>query len=65
MNDFITLGDAYVLVSSLCYQARMQEMKEKELKYLGNGDVNSHICKVCFESPTAAILLPCRHFCCK
>ncbi|KAK4562593.1 hypothetical protein RGQ29_005193 [Quercus rubra] len=44
-------------------KARMQEMKEKELKYLGNGDVNSHICKVCFESPTAAILLPCRHFC--
>ena len=43
----------------------MQEMKEKELKYLGNGDANSHICKVCFESPTAAILLPCRHFCCK
>lgn len=46
-------------------QARMQEMKEKELKYLGNGDANSHVCKVCFESPTAAILLPCRHFCCK
>jgi hypothetical protein len=43
----------------------MQEMKEKELKYPGNGDTNSHICKVCFESPTAAILLPCRHFCCK
>ena len=43
----------------------MQEMKEKELKYLGNGDANSHVCKVCFESPTAAILLPCRHFCCK
>ncbi|XVE93713.1 hypothetical protein REPUB_Repub01dG0217900 [Reevesia pubescens] len=46
-------------------KARMQEMKEKELKSLGNGDANSHICKVCFESPTAAILLPCRHFCCK
>lgn len=44
-------------------KARMQEMKEKELMYLGNGDANSHICKVCFESPTAAILLPCRHFC--
>lgn len=43
----------------------MQEMKEKELKYIGNGDANSHVCKVCFESPTAAILLPCRHFCCK
>ncbi|XWS67846.1 hypothetical protein CRYUN_Cryun04dG0039700 [Craigia yunnanensis] len=44
-------------------KARMQEMKEKELKSHGNGDANSHMCKVCFESPTAAILLPCRHFC--
>ncbi|XVE48980.1 hypothetical protein DITRI_Ditri01bG0045100 [Diplodiscus trichospermus] len=44
-------------------KARMQEMKEKETKSLGNGDANSHMCKVCFESPTAAILLPCRHFC--
>ncbi|KAK4757215.1 hypothetical protein SAY87_007342 [Trapa incisa] len=44
-------------------KARMQEMKEKELKSLGYGDGNSHMCKVCFESPTAAILLPCRHFC--
>ncbi|CAK7329631.1 unnamed protein product [Dovyalis caffra] len=26
-------------------KARMQEMKEKELKYLGNGDANSHVCK--------------------
>ena len=43
----------------------MQEMKEKEMKSQANGDANSHICKVCFESPTAAILLPCRHFCCK
>lgn len=44
-------------------KARMQEMKEKELRYLGNGDINSHVCKICFESPTAAMLLPCRHFC--
>ncbi|MED6179696.1 Kinesin-like protein KIN-7D, mitochondrial [Stylosanthes scabra] len=44
-------------------KARMQEIKEKELKNFGNGDANSHVCKVCFESPTAAILLPCRHFC--
>ncbi|GKD76172.1 kinesin-like protein KIN-7D, mitochondrial, partial [Tanacetum coccineum] len=42
--------------------ARMQEMKEKEVNYVGNGDANSHVCKVCFESPTAAMLLPCRHF---
>ncbi|KAJ7967262.1 Kinesin-like protein [Quillaja saponaria] len=44
-------------------KARMQEMKEKELKYMGDGDANSHVCKVCFELPTAVILLPCRHFC--
>ncbi|KAG4205779.1 hypothetical protein ERO13_A04G123800v2 [Gossypium hirsutum] len=44
-------------------KARMQEMKEKELNSVGNGDAHSHLCKVCFESPNAAILLPCRHFC--
>ncbi|XP_052193682.1 kinesin-like protein KIN-7D, mitochondrial [Diospyros lotus] len=44
-------------------KARMQEMKEKELKHSGNGDANSHVCKVCFESPATAMLLPCRHFC--
>ncbi|XP_044487977.1 kinesin-like protein KIN-7D, mitochondrial isoform X2 [Mangifera indica] len=44
-------------------KARMQEMKEKEQQNLGNGDGNSRMCKICFESPTAAILLPCRHFC--
>ncbi|CAA0827674.1 Kinesin motor family protein [Striga hermonthica] len=43
-------------------KARMQEMKEKEYRYTGNIDTNSHMCKVCFESPTAAMLLPCRHF---
>ncbi|XP_022953120.1 kinesin-like protein KIN-7D, mitochondrial [Cucurbita moschata] len=44
-------------------KARMQVMKEKDLKCLENVDTNSHMCKVCFELPTAAILLPCRHFC--
>ncbi|KAG4993959.1 hypothetical protein AAZX31_11G111000 [Glycine max] len=44
-------------------KARMKEMREKEFKHLGNGDANSHVCKVCFQSSTAAILLPCRHFC--
>ncbi|VVB08511.1 unnamed protein product [Arabis nemorensis] len=48
-------------------KARMQEMKEKERKSqaaaAANADANSHICKICFESPTATILLPCRHFC--
>ncbi|KAL8143767.1 hypothetical protein V2J09_016799 [Rumex salicifolius] len=43
-------------------KARVQEMKEQELKNVVNGDTNSHVCKVCFESATAAILLPCRHF---
>ncbi|KAK4491422.1 hypothetical protein RD792_002169 [Penstemon davidsonii] len=46
-------------------KARMQEMKDKEHKYSSNGDANSHVCKVCFESATATMLLPCRHFCCK
>ncbi|KAI0520558.1 hypothetical protein KFK09_008034 [Dendrobium nobile] len=44
-------------------KARIQEMKEKELYSLENDDKNSHVCKVCFESATAAVLLPCRHFC--
>ncbi|GAA0149458.1 microtubule binding motor protein [Lithospermum erythrorhizon] len=44
-------------------KARIQEMKEKEQRHLGNGDTNSHVCKVCFESSTTAMLLPCRHFC--
>ncbi|WOL10066.1 kinesin-like protein KIN-7K, chloroplastic [Canna indica] len=43
-------------------KAKVQEMKEKEFNS-GNSDANSHVCKVCFESPTAAVLLPCRHFC--
>ncbi|KAI3809808.1 hypothetical protein L1987_19408 [Smallanthus sonchifolius] len=43
-------------------KARMQEMKEKELSYNGQSDANSHVCKVCFESPTTTMLLPCRHF---
>ncbi|RRT54179.1 hypothetical protein B296_00028606, partial [Ensete ventricosum] len=46
-------------------QAKIQEMKEREFDSSGNGDTNSNVCKVCFESPTAAVLLPCRHFCCK
>ncbi|KAL5706624.1 Kinesin-like protein KIN-7D [Ranunculus cassubicifolius] len=44
-------------------KARMQEMKDKQLEAVATGDTNSHICKVCFEAPTAALLLPCRHFC--
>ncbi|WMV13124.1 hypothetical protein MTR67_006509 [Solanum verrucosum] len=45
------------------HQARTQEMKEKDHTYVGNADLNSHVCKVCFESLTSAMLLPCRHFC--
>ncbi|KAJ6822581.1 kinesin-like protein KIN-7K, chloroplastic [Iris pallida] len=44
-------------------KAKIQEMKEKDLDSFGNGDANSHVCKVCFEAPAAAVLLPCRHFC--
>ncbi|XP_020094231.1 kinesin-like protein KIN-7K, chloroplastic [Ananas comosus] len=44
-------------------KAKIQEMKEKELDSLCEKDTNSPVCKVCFESPTAAVLLPCRHFC--
>ncbi|KAJ4777380.1 Kinesin-like protein KIN-7G [Rhynchospora pubera] len=44
-------------------KAKIQEMKEKESDSPGEKDANSHVCKVCFESPTAAVLLPCRHFC--
>ncbi|XP_022870434.1 kinesin-like protein KIN-7D, mitochondrial [Olea europaea var. sylvestris] len=44
-------------------KARIQEIKEKELGCTGNGDANSHVCKVYFESPAASMLIPCRHFC--
>jgi centromeric protein E len=44
-------------------KARMQEMKEKEHMRQPNSDINSHVCKVCFESTTTTMLLPCRHFC--
>ncbi|XP_073139566.1 kinesin-like protein KIN-7D, mitochondrial isoform X2 [Henckelia pumila] len=43
--------------------ARMLEIKENQLRYTENGDGNSHVCKICFETPAAAMLLPCRHFC--
>ncbi|CAL9113472.1 kinesin-like protein KIN-7K, chloroplastic [Musa acuminata AAA Group] len=44
-------------------KAKIQEMKEREIDSSGTGETNSHVCKVCFESPTAAVLIPCRHFC--
>eukprot|EP00268_Persea_americana_P022805 TRINITY_DN22601_c0_g1_i1.p1 TRINITY_DN22601_c0_g1~~TRINITY_DN22601_c0_g1_i1.p1 ORF type:complete len:1106 (-),score=268.84 TRINITY_DN22601_c0_g1_i1:302-3619(-) len=61
LNDWNQSTELEPLVVRL--KAKMREMKEKELESLGNGDANSHVCKVCFESPTAAVLLPCRHFC--
>ncbi|XP_016484522.1 kinesin-like protein KIN-7D, mitochondrial [Nicotiana tabacum] len=64
MDHATTVADILkedILVARL--KARMQEMKEKEHRYLGNADANSHVCKVCFESPSSAMLLPCRHFC--
>lgn len=53
------------LITSSVWQAKIQEMKEKDTDPLSDKDGNSHVCKVCFESATAAVLLPCRHFCCK
>ncbi|KAJ1294848.1 hypothetical protein BS78_01G177900 [Paspalum vaginatum] len=44
-------------------KAKIQEMKEKDTDPLSDKDGNSHVCKVCFESAAAAVLLPCRHFC--
>ncbi|KAG2547897.1 hypothetical protein PVAP13_9KG131100 [Panicum virgatum] len=44
-------------------KAKIQEMKEKDSDPLSDKDGNSHVCKVCFESATTAVLLPCRHFC--
>ncbi|EFJ26306.1 hypothetical protein SELMODRAFT_97410 [Selaginella moellendorffii] len=39
------------------------ELGNSQLKVSGNLIKNGHVCKVCFEAPTAAVLLPCRHFC--
>lgn len=50
-------------------KARNRELdREKERGLSPSSDQhheesNGHICKVCFEAPTAAVLLPCRHFC--
>lgn len=63
-QDVKSLGNVDVKEKELKGNAHINT-NEKELKTYGNGDMNSHLCKVCFESPTAAILLPCRHFCCE
>jgi len=58
-------------LTKLCQaKARMQEKLEKvkERDSFGGNESNdeensAHVCKVCFEASTAAVLLPCRHFC--
>ncbi|EFJ12447.1 hypothetical protein SELMODRAFT_124179 [Selaginella moellendorffii] len=55
-------------------KTRIQEEKEREssndpapapasIDEIFDEDRGSHVCKICFEAPTAAVLLPCRHFC--
>eukprot|EP00250_Pteridium_aquilinum_P014494 c22026_g2_i1 orf=310-4080(+) len=71
---FSTLEDLQNLhmeaLTKLCQaKAKNREVdKEKERGLSSSTDQhpeesNGHICKVCFEAPTAAVLLPCRHFC--
>ncbi|KAI5068078.1 hypothetical protein GOP47_0016423 [Adiantum capillus-veneris] len=56
-------------LTRLCQaKAKMQQKIEKEHDIMGSLETHDeersgHICKVCFEAPTAAVLLPCRHFC--
>ncbi|KAI5081694.1 hypothetical protein GOP47_0001437 [Adiantum capillus-veneris] len=75
--DLAALEDLSALhveaLTRLCHaKANMQQKLEKD-KDKGNGliaptgehveeDKSGHVCKVCFEAPTAAVLLPCRHF---
>ncbi|KAH9326565.1 hypothetical protein KI387_006743, partial [Taxus chinensis] len=51
-------------------KARMQEKLEKGKERDSSGgnvtndeESNAHVCKVCFEAATEAVLIPCRHFC--
>ncbi|XP_024525244.1 kinesin-like protein KIN-7E, chloroplastic [Selaginella moellendorffii] len=62
-------------LTKLCQtKTRIQEEKEREssndpapapasIDEIFDEDRGSHVCKICFEAPTAAVLLPCRHFC--
>ncbi|MCO5557434.1 hypothetical protein L7F22_010998 [Adiantum nelumboides] len=73
--DLAALEDLSALhveaLTRLCHaKANMQQRLEKD-KVNGltaptgehvEEDKSSHVCKVCFEAPTAAVLLPCRHF---
>nr|AMS24219.1 kinesin 7-Ib protein [Marsilea vestita] len=55
-------------LTRLCQaKANVEEKLEKERESMraienGEDDRNAHVCKVCFEAPAAAVLLPCRHF---
>eukprot|EP00250_Pteridium_aquilinum_P013264 c21239_g1_i1 orf=280-3999(+) len=73
--DLAALEDLSALhveaLTRLCHaKAGMQQKLEKD-KVNGaitpggqhiEDDKSGHVCKVCFEAPTAAVLLPCRHF---
>lgn len=71
---FSTLEDLQNLhmeaLTKLCQaKARNRELDKEKERGLSTSidqhheESNGHICKVCFEAPTAAVLLPCRHFC--
>eukprot|EP00250_Pteridium_aquilinum_P027868 c35989_g1_i1 orf=1-375(+) len=56
-------------LTRLCHaKARVQERLEKnENRCSLSGaerceDITAHLCKVCFEAPASAVLLPCCHF---
>ncbi|MCO5569176.1 hypothetical protein L7F22_022886 [Adiantum nelumboides] len=54
-------------LTKLC-QAKAKMQQENRHDIIGSleshdEERSGHICKVCFEAPTAAVLLPCRHFC--
>lgn len=54
-------------LTKLC-QAKAKMLEKEEHGTAGSlesydEERSGHICKVCFEAPTAAVLLPCRHFC--
>lgn len=53
------------LVSQLKASRQDKEKKHDSKSHFTRQDDerSSHACKICFEAPTAAVLLPCRHFC--
>eukprot|EP00249_Psilotum_nudum_P009640 c22061_g2_i1 orf=468-4226(+) len=74
--DLAALEDLSALhveaLTKLCHaKAQMQDKMAKGrdcgtttvILEQNDDDRAGHVCKVCFEAPTAAVLLPCRHFC--